>query len=70
MSVVVLVLPEGSTGRVDIAYVVGLDGRLRSMRSNAGNEQLEGVVEDGGLLLTRGSKVESWPGTRRSCRSS
>lgn len=53
-----LVLPEGSTGRVDIGYVVGFDGRLRSMHSNAGNEELVGTVEDGTLTL-------SWPGIKK-----
>lgn len=58
LRLVVLVLPEKSTGRVDISYVVGLDGRLRSARSNAGGK-LEARVDDGRLILSTANQQDA-----------
>ncbi|MCO5171471.1 MAG: hypothetical protein M9894_34655 [Planctomycetes bacterium] len=54
------VKPEGAPGQVDIGYVVGLDGRLRSMVAVTG-ERVEAEVRDGALvvrLVDQGKTVE------------
>lgn len=46
----VVVQPEGAPGQVDIGYVVGLDGRMRSMVALTG-ERVEAEVRDGTLVV-------------------
>lgn len=46
----VRVRPEGAPGQVEIGYVVGLDGRLRSMRAVTGSS-VTAEVRDGKLVI-------------------